>query len=148
MNTRYDYPYCPHGMYVGGSGADYMCGACECGDLPPTLRELHQQLREAEAELDRQVANLEAICVPNLTHMFRLIATYPGGVINTLYRRIATQKLFIDQVRPWSHGGNDRQWLNRRHDQAVKDYYAEQEAEGEEFDPYADLPASVLDGGY
>lgn len=22
---------CPHGVYVGGSGADYMCGRCEMG---------------------------------------------------------------------------------------------------------------------
>lgn len=26
------YPYCPHGKYVGGCGADYMCFACEMGD--------------------------------------------------------------------------------------------------------------------
>lgn len=26
------YPYCVHGVYVGGCGADYMCGACEMGD--------------------------------------------------------------------------------------------------------------------
>ena len=25
------YPYCPHGVYVGGCGADYMCGYCEMG---------------------------------------------------------------------------------------------------------------------
>lgn len=24
--------YCPHGVYVGGCGIDWMCGACECGD--------------------------------------------------------------------------------------------------------------------
>jgi hypothetical protein len=24
--------YCKHGVYVGGCGIDWMCGACECGD--------------------------------------------------------------------------------------------------------------------
>jgi len=24
--------YCRHGVYVGGSGVDYMCGACENGE--------------------------------------------------------------------------------------------------------------------
>lgn len=26
------YGYCEHGVYVGGCGADYMCGWCESGD--------------------------------------------------------------------------------------------------------------------
>lgn len=27
--------YCPHGVYVGGMGIDWMCGACESGDDGP-----------------------------------------------------------------------------------------------------------------
>ena len=28
---------CSHGVYVGGCGIDYMCGACEAGDEPADL---------------------------------------------------------------------------------------------------------------
>lgn len=27
--------YCPHGVYVGGIGIDWMCGRCESGDTQP-----------------------------------------------------------------------------------------------------------------
>jgi len=33
------YPYCIHGKYVGGCGADYMCFACEMGDDPTPEQE-------------------------------------------------------------------------------------------------------------
>ena len=26
--------YCPHGVYVGGIGIDWMCGRCEDGECP------------------------------------------------------------------------------------------------------------------
>jgi hypothetical protein len=29
--TGYPGDICPHGVYTGGCGADYMCGACEAG---------------------------------------------------------------------------------------------------------------------
>lgn len=41
------YPYCPHGKYVGGCGADYMCFHCEMGD---TLTDAEQ------AEYERRIA--------------------------------------------------------------------------------------------
>ncbi len=31
--------YCEHGVYVGGCGADYMCGRCESGEAPLTKAE-------------------------------------------------------------------------------------------------------------
>jgi transposase-like protein len=33
---------CPHGTYVGGSGADYMCGECESGDRTAQAYEVQQ----------------------------------------------------------------------------------------------------------
>jgi hypothetical protein len=33
-NKMQHYPYCVHGKYVGGCGADYMCGECEMGEEP------------------------------------------------------------------------------------------------------------------
>jgi len=30
--TRSKDGYCPHGVYVGGVGVDWMCGPCEDGD--------------------------------------------------------------------------------------------------------------------
>lgn len=29
---------CPHGMYTGGCGIDWMCGYCESGEEPPRLK--------------------------------------------------------------------------------------------------------------
>lgn len=38
------YPYCVHGAYVGGCGADYLCGPCEWGEpaTPEQLQEYEQ----------------------------------------------------------------------------------------------------------
>ncbi len=37
--------YCPHGTYVGGCGADYMCGWCEDGISGAELREINRRDR-------------------------------------------------------------------------------------------------------
>ena len=56
-----DYPYCVHGNYVGGCGADYLCGYCESGE-PPTAQELadHQAARSRYLGLtsSEQIASL------------------------------------------------------------------------------------------
>lgn len=43
--------YCKHGVYVGGCGVDWMCGACEAGEPDMTLR-------EAIARVDRKARAL------------------------------------------------------------------------------------------
>jgi len=49
-----DYPYCPHGAYVGGCGVDYMCFPCEMGDeLSPEQEKRHEDsVKEWYAEQD------------------------------------------------------------------------------------------------
>lgn len=42
------YPYCPHGVYVGGCGADYLCGACEDGE--PLTEQERADYKQAKEE--------------------------------------------------------------------------------------------------
>lgn len=44
------YPYCVHGKYVGGCGADYMCGSCEMGDEPTQEKVSNYEQAKAEYE--------------------------------------------------------------------------------------------------
>lgn len=39
MYERHQAGYCRHGVYVGGCGIDWMCGACESGEPEPTKAE-------------------------------------------------------------------------------------------------------------
>lgn len=54
---------CKHGVYVGGSGADYMCGRCEMGwdDLPPAMTkdEIRQRIIDA-LDADMVLFNMSA----------------------------------------------------------------------------------------
>lgn len=38
--------YCRHGVYVGGSGADYMCGVCETMSHGEELKEMQKMLAD------------------------------------------------------------------------------------------------------
>lgn len=54
---------CIHGTYVGGCGADLMCGACESGDdAPATERpEVAEDARAWKAEIAREEGMLNGI---------------------------------------------------------------------------------------
>lgn len=41
------YGYCEHGIYVGGCGADYMCGWCENGDTRNAYAEAIAEAKRA-----------------------------------------------------------------------------------------------------
>ncbi len=42
--------YCRHGMYTGGSGADYMCGPCEDYSMGEELAYLTEQIEALRRE--------------------------------------------------------------------------------------------------
>ena len=49
--------YCPHGVYVGGIGVDWMCGRCESGDdeLTPPPRFVERPSEAVMREMDEAV---------------------------------------------------------------------------------------------
>lgn len=57
MFWRHEAGYCQHGVYVGGCGADYMCGLCESGEAPLTKaeRKKYNRDRKANYHLDRVI---------------------------------------------------------------------------------------------
>lgn len=55
MYDRHQSGYCPHGVYVGGCGIDWMCGRCESGEEPMTKaeRKKYDRTRKANYYLNR-----------------------------------------------------------------------------------------------
>lgn len=55
MYDRHEAGYCQHGVYVGGCGIDWMCGACESGEAPLTKaeRKKYDRTRKANYHLGR-----------------------------------------------------------------------------------------------
>lgn len=61
-------PYCPHGVYVGGCGIDWMCHDCEmgycaiCGDKCnyglDCIARLQQRLKDRQKSLAREAARM------------------------------------------------------------------------------------------
>lgn len=53
--------YCRHGVYVGGCGIDWMCGACESGEPEPTKaeRKRYNRTRKANYHLGRVLYHLK-----------------------------------------------------------------------------------------
>jgi hypothetical protein len=139
--TNY-YPYCVHGTYVGGCGADYMCGACEMGDEPLTLREV----REAARSVYVREAERAAAYSPEYVAGTGVQAEMARWIVNGHYAREAARRIagLLSEAREiarWADHEDDREWPYRRHEAKQADWatrsYEEQ---------LAALPASVLDG--
>lgn len=140
---RQSYPYCKHGSYVGGCGADYMCGACEMGDETPSLRDLTNEVSILLDRFAREDDNLRASLVENYPHNIYLHVYIYSHMLqhNTRLRHIENVRQQIEYITPLVTGMDDRGWLDREHDRKIREWDS---MEGE--DQFWSLPSQVLDG--
>jgi hypothetical protein len=112
------YPYCPHGVYVGGCGIDYMCGRCENGgeELSP-------------AEQAEYVRYLYTTMCESLVAADATVGHYVGQAAVRLYvmrDRLPLLCAAIEELhtmREWARDDDDRGWLMAIHEEAQKEWY-------------------------
>lgn len=133
------YPYCVHGKYVGGCGADYMCHACEMGYEEPTLAEM---TREIEREMERFSSALLKIAAENNHELPVLLKTKFEMVVQKFETSLTNLFDEAAEIERWSEHPNDKNWIHNRHNT----YIAEWE-EKDTVQQIASLPQSIQDGG-
>jgi len=139
-----EYPYCPHGTYVGGCGADFMCGPCELGDAEPTANEQAAYVRRLYSRaFDPQFGVVSIIPIllatpssPRTSGAFMMILRKQLG-------ELERERAFLAEIRKYSRHENDHQWIWKRH--------GERRAEWDRLDDtqqFDALPDAILDGSY
>jgi hypothetical protein len=102
--------FCRHGVYVGGCGYDFMCGACEMGDPDLTLREA---IAWANREIDDFFALWDTISgIENVDAeaVFDNLAGVTSNYFSTLRRALDTR----DEIARLSCGLDDDKYLYRQ----------------------------------
>lgn len=140
MIQHTSYPYCIHGVYVGGCGADYLCGACEGDELEPTAYEqrgyihhLTEQAAQRNLELLTLLSSLSVISIG-------VIAIHREDLCART-RKIASELSYLREIEKWSEHEDDVDWIYNRHAARSHDW---DQASGE--DQFWSLPECVLDG--
>jgi hypothetical protein len=115
--------HCKHGVYVGGCGYDFMCGACENGDPDMTLREaiaaVDREARKVWALHDRLAA---AFVDDPAVVKFDLDAWLTNGPYAGRLERACRQRDWIATV---CDGLDDNNYLARLHAEAIDTYRKE-----------------------
>ena len=140
---KQSYPFCPHGVYVGGCGVDHMCHACEMGDEAPTINEQKSYMRGIYSRgmtpiLRVQSAPDDLPTPPNfyMAQMSGLLYLYKNLASN-LRQEAAT----LAEIRGWAASDDDDRWIYTRHEARIAEWEAQT---GDE--QFAGLPAHVLEG--
>lgn len=140
-----EYPYCPHEKYVGGCGADFMCGACELGDVEPTANEQADYVRRIFSKTcDPQFGVLSLI--PAVLATPSSASSWSGAFMMILREQLGElerERAFLAEIRRYSRHDDDAQWIWRRH--------GERRAEWDRFNDtqqFDALPDAILDGSY
>lgn len=142
--TKQAYPYCIHGHYVGGCGADYMCFSCEMGDEAPTVNDLrYDKLRAARNFVDRLAFSAQMA--------FKLVAVAPGAIEYIRHNLVedfekmqrAQNRIDMDiaEVLTYTDDPDDADWIYARNAERIREW---DEANGDE--QFWSLPDEVLDG--
>lgn len=137
---KQDYPYCPHGNYVGGCGADYMCGQCEMGDEPLSINTLRLLRRNSYTTMAHFLNLYMNLCglTPALWQGFALVN-------RDLVQRFLNDNAAIDrqiaEISVYATDDDDTTWLWKQHDARIKAWH---EMDGD--DQFESLPSYVLDG--
>lgn len=134
------YPYCAHGVYTGGCGADYLCPACEDGEEEPDAAEqqayvhmLYTHAAQRHAELLHLLSQLDVISIG--------VITIARAELSKDMRNLGQEVRLLAEIRKWSDGEHDRSWLDKRH-KLAREVWDQTDAEMQ----FWSLPEQVLDG--
>lgn len=139
-----EYPYCPHGVFVGGCGIDYMCQACELGDAEPTpaeqadyVRRIYSKRFDPQFGVTSIIPTILSMPTPGIIKAIPAFLEIMRGARNELAR----EQAFLDEIRRYARHENDAQWIWKRQ--------GERRAEWDRLDDtqqFQALPDAVLDG--
>lgn len=134
-----DYPYCIHGVYVGGCGADYMCGACEMGDETPTVNELRSEIEHVYVKIGKVRAMIGHVAELHPEHdwseVWRLLGVPLVNEVDRLEARI------FDMLR-LDPNPDSREWIYAAHREKIAEWMLASDE-----DQLWSLPGYVLDRG-
>jgi len=152
--------YCKHGVYVGGCGIDWMCHACEMGDVEPTPNEAAARMVElfgryisrrtellmliASTKADNasgDTANLDSLAGRILNGDQTLLGSHNN--LANFHSAVSTWQ----EACEWAEGPDDNDWLARRH-RILTEQEAERRADWSTADHIAALPLHVQEGSY
>lgn len=151
--------YCKHDVYVGGCGTDWMCMACEMGDVEPTpteaadrMVEMFERYTNRRSELLMLIAATKAADTSGDTAHLDSLA---GRILNGDQSLLGTDNYasFHRAVNSWmeacewAEGPDDNDWLARRHRIITEQEMAYREG-WDTADHIAALPLHVQEGSY
>jgi len=154
--------YCKHGVYVGGCGIDWMCHACEMGDVEPTpveaeahmfaayermlngRTEMVQMIHEGIARVGAEGADTTMLkTIMGEALGWKSLLTGFGERRSSFVSAVATWQ----QATEWAEGPDDNDWLARRHRVLCEEEEARREG-WSTADHIAALPLHVQEGSY
>lgn len=154
--------YCKHGVFVGGCGIDWMCQACEMGDVEPTPTEAADRMVELfgryinrRTELLMMIAETQAMRagqpeeIDGLKSLAGRILSGEQvllGAHNNLGNFHAAVRAWQEACE-WAEGPDDNDWLARRHRILTEQEEADR-AHWSTADHIAALPLHVQEGSY
>ena len=151
--------HCKHGVYVGGCGIDWMCHACEMGDVEPTPTEAAASMVTAferytnrRSELLMLIAATKADDISGDTaHLDSLAGRILNGDQTLLgadnYANFRSAVCTWQEACEWAEGPDDNDWLARRH-RILTEQEEERRADWSTADHIAALPLHVQEGSY
>jgi hypothetical protein len=152
--------YCKHGVYVGGCGIDWMCHACEMGDVEPTPTEAADRMVELFGRyISRRTELLTLIWDAkdaNTSGDTAHLDSLAGRILNgdqTLFGAHENLANFYGAVRnwqeacEWAEGPDDNDWLARRH-RILTEQEEAARADWSTADHIAALPLHIQEGSY
>ena len=132
------YPYCPHGMYVGGCGIDYSCFTCEMGEPAPTINQLKRYMRN-EYRAFTEATNPLTGARPELP--LGAQAMFVKFMADAYKMAVLTYRSDIEEIKRWTDDPDDDTWIKRRYE-ARRALWDQESGE----DQFWSLPHFVLDG--
>jgi len=150
---------CIHGTYVGGCGIDYMCHACEMGDLELSPNDAFEAAKRSW--IRDMNAKVEDLMFVMKIHDEKIEAGYPrwGGEFSPFLAKVLrgeakifrrdTEAIFkrdcayLAEATRWAEAPDDADWIYNRF--AAWEHEWNRMSGDEQF---ASLPDYVLDGGY
>ena len=152
--------YCKHGVFVGGCGIDWMCQACEMGDVEPTPTEAAEHMVTAferyisrrgellmliasakDANTSGDTAHLDSLSGRILNGDQTLLGAYDN--LANFHGAVSTWQ----EACEWAEGPDDNDWLARRHRILTEQEEADR-ADWSTADHIAALPLHVQEGSY